>query len=156
MMGVVFAGIAIGPAIGSLSIQVTGNPLAPFYIAFIVHTLQFILNATIMPESLSKEKQSNARRIRDEKNEKRKEADREAAWKAERESHGILRRSWRRVRNVCRPVTSVLAPLAQLGPREREDGRLDWSLPVLALTTGFYTMMMVSLATKCMSTILEC
>ncbi|KAK9893854.1 hypothetical protein P389DRAFT_174749 [Cystobasidium minutum MCA 4210] len=148
MMGVVFAGIAIGPAIGSLSIQLTGNPLTPFYIALIMHTLQFILNATIMPESLSKDKQVKARQTHEEKRKKSKRTDREDAWIAQRDNHSLLRKGCTRVKATCRPATSVLEPLGLLGPRERDDGRLDWSLPVLALSTGFYTMMMSTYSVK--------
>lgn len=143
-MGTVFAGIAIGPAIGSLSIQITGNPLTPFYAAFIVHCLQVLLNAIIMPESLPKEKQMKARQIYDEKKEEKARSAREDARKAEREKYGFIKKSWIAMKNFARPVTTVFAPLALLGPRQRENGGLDWSLPILAITTGLYSMMMVS------------
>ena len=145
MMGTVFAGIAIGPAIGSLSIQLTGKSLTPFYAAFIVQFLQFLLNSTIMPESLSLEKQLKARKVYNDKKQEKVDIAKEDDLKADREGFGIFKRSWIKIKNLIRPATTVFEPLALLGPRKKEKGGLDWSLPILAVTTGLYSMMMVSL-----------
>lgn len=148
MMGTVFAGIAIGPAIGSLSIQMTGNPLTPFYGAFIVHCLQFIMNATIMPESLSKEKQLKAKKTYNDKREEKLNTAKAYARKADSEGYGAMRRVWIGIKNFLRPLTTVFEPLALLGPRKSERGGLDWSLPILAVTTGLYSMIMASYSVK--------
>jgi hypothetical protein len=151
MMGVVFGGIAIGPAIGSFTIQISNNPIMPFYAAFVVHSIQTLISMFIMPESLSKEKQYNARRVHAEKKEQNAEAVREAKWTAEREGYGFLKRVGIALKAWCRPVVNVFAPLALLGPTKKADGSQDWSLPVLCLTTGFYSMMMVSVVSSTLS-----
>lgn len=144
MIGVVFGGIAVGPAIGSLTIQATGNALAPFYVALVVHFLQTLVTIFIMPESLSKDKQADARQAYNDNKVKKQELAREDAWIAQREGYGRPRRVWIAIKAIFRPVLSIFAPLALLGPTPKTGGGWDWSLPVLAVTTGFYTMMMVS------------
>lgn len=146
-MGTIFAGIAIGPAIGSLSIQITKNPLTPFYLAFSIHFLQFLINFLIMPESLSIEKQLIAKKkYNDKKEEKFKNAKRNDFDNLDREgrSSSAFKKIWIGTKNFVRPVATIFEPLALLGPRKRDSGGLDWSLPILAITTGLYSMMMVS------------
>lgn len=144
-MACVFAGIAIGPAIGSLLIQTTGNELAPFYGAFVAHSVQLLLTI-ITPESLSKARQIQAKRDYSEKKAKKAELAEEELWKARHEGHGLFRRGWTIFKSFFQPVAAIFRPLALLGPTRKPEGGHDWNLPILAMASALYTMMMVSLA----------
>lgn len=142
-MAVIFIGIAIAPAIASFLIQKTGNLLVPFYVCLALHTAMTLYAAFILPESLSKKKQSEARRLRQE----RKKL---AAEKAEEDARAALahgdswgKRQWVRTKKASRPLTGVFAPIALLGPRRKADGSLDWSLPAVSLASALYFMIMV-------------
>lgn len=102
-----------------------------------------------MPESLSIEKQLNAKKKYNDKKEEKALKIREDFNKLDREEgRNRTRKIWIGFKNFLRPVTTVFEPLALLGPRKRDNngerGGLDWSLPILAVTTGLYSMMMVS------------
>jgi hypothetical protein len=144
MMGTFFAGVAIGPAIGSFSIRLTNNPIAPFYVAAIVHTLQTLMGIFILPESLSNEKKEIARQMHQEKKFKAAQALVQRRTIAKQENFGILRRLLIQLKTCSQSIVSIFSPLAMLGPIKRENGKSDWSLPILAFTCGIYSMMMVS------------
>ena len=144
LMGILFGGIAVGPAISSFLIQVTGKLLAPFWAVAIVHGLQALYCVLILPESLSKRKQRDARKRREEKQQEQQEKFQEEAWKAQREGYGASKRATLALKRASRPLAGVFAPIALLGPRSTSQGTWDWSLPMVALASAFYSMLTVS------------
>ena len=144
MTGILFGGIAIGPAISSILIQMTGNVLVPFYVMLSIHTIQSLYLWFIMPESLSKTKQLEARQLQKKRKDAKHAQARQDAWELEREGYGRAKSIWMRVKILVSPITAIFAPVALLGPRRTSNGFLDWSLPMVALSGAFYSMLMVS------------
>lgn len=141
LMGILFGGIAVGPAISSFLIQATGKLLAPFWAVAIVHGLQALYCALILPESLSERKQRDARKRREEKQQEQQGKFQEEAWKAQREGYGTGKRAALALKRVSSPLAGVFAPIALLGPRQTSQGTWDWSLPMVALASAFYSML---------------
>ena len=67
--GCLFAGIAVGPLISGFIVKTTGNILLIFYIAIACHAVFALFIAFVVPESLSKQRQLQARKIQREKQE---------------------------------------------------------------------------------------
>ncbi|KAL8827659.1 MAG: hypothetical protein Q9191_003053 [Dirinaria sp. TL-2023a] len=59
--GCLFSGIALGPLAAGYIVKLTGNLLIPFYVALACHTFFFLFIGFIIPESLSKKRQQQAR-----------------------------------------------------------------------------------------------
>lgn len=74
-MGIVYAGLAIGPTLGGLIVKHTDNILAPFWFALLMHLLYVVGIFTFIPESTSKEFRAKALQ---EYNESRAEIKRKA------------------------------------------------------------------------------
>lgn len=135
-----FAGLAGGPALSSLLVRVSPpsiGALAPFYAVVVLHLVQALLCAFVLPESLSKENQDEAKRTYYEE---RRLA---VGWRGHdaRQSKAAWRRyammAWSAVANVARSV-------AILGPkRSPVTGEVDWSLPFLMLVSSLGSMAMV-------------
>lgn len=142
-MAVVFIGIAVAPAISSFLIQRTGNLLVPFYVCLALHAAQTLYASIILPESLSKEKQLEARQLRTERKKKAAEKAEEDVRAAELRGDSWLKTRWVRTKKAARPLTAIFSPIALLGPRPWSGGGLDWSLPMVALASAFYYMIMV-------------
>ncbi|WVQ83644.1 hypothetical protein IAT38_005786 [Cryptococcus sp. DSM 104549] len=51
--GIMMAGFAVGPVVGSMVISYTGNIMVPFYINLLIHSVYIILILFLLPESLS-------------------------------------------------------------------------------------------------------
>ena len=62
-----FGGIALGPLISGFIVKATGNILNIFYIALACHVVFVLFLGLVVPESLTKERQLQARRTRKEK-----------------------------------------------------------------------------------------
>lgn len=143
LMGIVFGGIAAGPAIASLLIQVTGKTLMPFYVTLGVHATMTLFVAFIMPESLSLERQREARKLHKVRRAEKREEIEDAISQARSKGKTLPSILLIRLNNLLAPITSVFAPLKLLAPRKRSNGALDWSLPALALASALYTMPLV-------------
>ncbi|GAC92659.1 hypothetical protein PHSY_000213 [Pseudozyma hubeiensis SY62] len=124
-MGIVYAGLALGPTLGGLLVKHTGNLLAPFWFALGMHLLYILGVFTFIPESTSKDFRAKALR---EYNESRAEIKRKADERKTAELQPLLRasaangeearpfkkRAWRRAKVMF--LNSVLyAPLEPLG-----------------------------------------
>lgn len=59
--GALFCGLAVGPIIAGYIVKATGQLLSVFYIAIGAHSAFLLLLLLVVPESLSKERQSRAR-----------------------------------------------------------------------------------------------
>ncbi|KAI0930891.1 hypothetical protein AcV7_004954 [Taiwanofungus camphoratus] len=116
-MGLLFAGMSLGPTLGSLIISLTGRALSVFYAAAVVHVVYALCVWFVIPESLSESQMAETRgRHADE---------------AGRGSGGA---------GLGR-LLSFLAPLALFVPTAVEDnplkkGKRDWSLVLLAAGYG--------------------
>ncbi|GAA5882021.1 hypothetical protein JCM1840_000403 [Sporobolomyces johnsonii] len=112
--GLLFAGIAIGPSIGSLLIARSGSVLLPFYVALGLHLAYLGLLAGFLPESLSEARKETARRRHDAEVGAREEAERIADDEAKKRGLGAV---WRRRagRALARPF-GFLRPLGLLLP----------------------------------------
>ncbi|WVQ75612.1 hypothetical protein IAR50_005241 [Cryptococcus sp. DSM 104548] len=53
--GIMMAGFATGPVLGSLLISYTGNIMTPFYVNILIHSVYIVLILFLLPESLSSE-----------------------------------------------------------------------------------------------------
>ena len=131
-LGLVFTGVALGPALGGLLIRFTGQVLSVFYVAGCLHLMFSFLVWFIIPESLTIGQMELA---------KTRYAD---SLRADPDSSLGARFT----RNAQR-LFSFLMPLAILGPTEEESGntlrgrRKDWNLTLLAVAYGFTVSMIV-------------
>ena len=63
--GALFAGIAVGPILAGYIVERTGKILTVFYIALALHTVFLLFLLLVVPESLTKERQLQARQKKD-------------------------------------------------------------------------------------------
>lgn len=129
-LGLMFTGVAVGPALGGLLIRSTGTILSVFYLACILHGTYTILVLLILPESLTRARERGARLRRTRE-------------MANQSSSG-------RVLNLLKYPTRFLSPLVALFPEQSLDAkplkprRKDWSLFFIALAYGLVTSAIVS------------
>ena len=126
-MGLIYIGMAIGPAFGGLLIQQSGNILTVFYYAFSNHLLHAFMIWFIIPESRAPTQLSRAM----------------AAYNKEKaQARGG-------VAGVVTTLLSFLAPLKLFIPVTVSPSnnplkrRKDWNLTLLAAAHGFVIMLMV-------------
>jgi len=62
--GCLFFGIAVGPVLGGLLVEATGNMLSIFYVAMLIYAVFILYITLVLPESLSKRRQLEARATR--------------------------------------------------------------------------------------------
>lgn len=154
-----FGGLALGPIFGAWLIEETGNVLAPFATALVMHLAYIIAVGAIFPESLSKSRQYAARHRHAEEVRKRKEeAKREDARASEK---GWLAVVWTKSLRLAARPWYFLAPLKMMLPRKRHADELDedrpgldthgevrsgwdFSLVKIAISMGCYGMVIVS------------
>ena len=139
-----YVGVAVGPALSSVLIRSTGNPLVPFYVILSIHVLQSLFIWLIIPESLSKTRQIEAKKVQKERREEKRQLLSQEARESERAGFKRGRTLWIRMKAISRPVTTIFEPLRLLGPRKQGNGHFDWSLPMLAAACGFYDMLTAS------------
>ncbi|GBE82104.1 hypothetical protein SCP_0404840 [Sparassis crispa] len=122
-MGLLFAGISIGPTLGSLTINLTGNIISVFYISFCTYLILCLFLWVVIPESLTKAQRAEARRLH---------AEDSARLAIARSKGGLL--TW-----LGRPF-DFLRPLALFYPMVIDDSaskkRRDWSLLLLVAGCG--------------------
>ncbi len=148
MMGLMFGGIAVAPAISSFLVAKTGNLLVPFYICLGIHSAQTLYAGLLIPESLGRKEQQEARRLRKERKANDASKAEEEAREALNQEHGWEKAIWVRVKRFFKPVVAIFAPIALLGPRQKAGGGRDWSLPMVALSSALYGMLMVGCNTS--------
>lgn len=116
--GCLFGGIAIGPLVSGFIVKATGNILVVFYIALACHITFILFIGLVAPESLTKERQMQARRLRQEK---------------QQSIVSDLGRSsgpWSTMTEVMKG-TNLLAPLAILWPKS-SNRYVRWNIALLA------------------------
>ncbi|KAH7912214.1 MFS general substrate transporter [Hygrophoropsis aurantiaca] len=128
-LGLMFAGVALGPIIGGLLVRTTGSALAVFYFAAGLHALFFIYVGLIVPESLTNARARGARaRYQEAVDARRSETYSGTEW----------------ILSVLRGAVSFLSPLTILLPARVEvkgnplkRSKRDWSLLCVAASYGF-------------------
>jgi hypothetical protein len=150
MTGLLFGGIAIGPALSSVLIQATGTTLAAFYAVLGLHSVQVLYTVFIMPESLGKDKQAEAKRKAHQRKREKEDQARMHAWEMQGEGYPVIKRIADIVKRTLKPLTDIFAPIALLAPTRTSMGGLDWSLPLVALANALYSMMVVSQMDICL------
>ncbi|KAL4072834.1 major facilitator superfamily domain-containing protein [Scleroderma yunnanense] len=130
-LGLVFAGFAVGPVIGGLTLHLTGSTLSVFYLAAVLHFVYACLLIFVLPESLTKVRARNVRLRYNAEKEKNMNAP-------------IASRMWKE-------ATTFLSALTVLLPRDTVDGnplrqhKKDWSLFLLAISYALNTSITASL-----------
>jgi MFS family permease len=136
-LGLMFIGLALGPALGGLLIHATHNILSVFYLSAILHLTHAAFVLLIVPESLY-QTQMMASRVRHR--ERRRELKESRDSVVER---GILFRIKR--------LFGFLSPLTMLMPAHVEGNgplkcrKRDWNLTLVAIVYGSTNIIMVSL-----------
>lgn len=132
-LGLTFAGFGLGPTIGGIVIHFTGSPLSVFYISTTLHALYAVLVWFVVPESLSKRRQLEARKLKREE---------EQAARGRRRSR-ILRWSTK-LFGFLTPL-ALFYPAAPVGddvnPLKRP--KRDWNLMLLAFAYGSTQLVLV-------------
>ncbi|KAI5479857.1 MFS transporter [Pseudohyphozyma bogoriensis] len=124
--GILFAGIALGPTVGSLLLQIpNASILAPFYLALCLHSFYLVVVLLILPESLSKERREKARL--------RHEAEEEARAAAiQQQSRWTVPKVMRTVGlGWVMSIGAFLRPLALLLPKSRKEELAEEDTPIL-------------------------
>ena len=138
-MGLLFTGIAIGPALGGLIIRFTGRFIIVFYISAAIHVIYALLVWFVIPESLSPTDKQDARA--------RHKLDMEE-YRASHAHGGLL--------VFLKRVFGFLTPLALFFPIDLNKGgnpakgkRRDWSLFFIAIAYACVHSLMVSVHSCC-------
>lgn len=101
--GCLFGGIAVGPLISGFIVKVTGNILNVFYIALACHVVYILFIGFIVPESLTEQRQMQARKVRQDKQ--------QSVLSDLYATNGL----WSTAEEILK-TTNLLAPLAILWP----------------------------------------
>ena len=134
-MGLLFTGIAIGPALGGLIIRFTGRFIIVFYISTAIHVVYSLLIWFVIPESLSPSDMQAARsRHRHELEEYRAD-----------HAHGGLLVFLKRMFAWLTPLALFLPIHPNAGGNPAKGKRRDWNLFFVAVAYAFVVSLMVRL-----------
>lgn len=136
-LGLLFAGMGLGPSVGAVLIRYTGKVLSVFYFATSVHFANCIFIMTVIPESLTQKKMllSRAKYAQDLKDSTQDLGSNSSAFK---------------FLNKFKILFSFLSPLSIFLPAQTESRNplrkksRDWSLTLLVISYGFHNLMMVN------------
>ncbi|KDQ33438.1 hypothetical protein PLEOSDRAFT_1091491 [Pleurotus ostreatus PC15] len=138
-LGLMFTGVALGPALGSLLIRATHHTLSVFYAATVAHLIYASVVWFIVPESLTKRQMHEF---------KVKHIENEAIFRdRDRSTNSLATETVIQIRNLFR----FLRPLAIFFPtmvETKRGPRRDWSLALVAASYGFTISIMGSYVYK--------
>ncbi|KAF9500505.1 MFS general substrate transporter [Pleurotus eryngii] len=138
-LGLMFTGVALGPALGSLLIRATHQTLSVFYAATVAHLIYASMVWFIVPESLTKRQMHEF---------KAKHIENEAIFRdRDRSTNSLATEAIIQIRNLLR----FLRPLAIFFPtmvETKRGPRRDWSLALVAASYGFTISIMGSYVYK--------
>ncbi|KAJ7063503.1 major facilitator superfamily domain-containing protein [Mycena amicta] len=134
-LGVVFAGLGIGPTLGGLVVKSTHNLLSVFYLAAIIHFIYCILCFFLLPESLSKSSMESAKLLHIE-----------AARVHNAQDRTLLVRT-QRLFSFLKPLM-IFFPGPESSSVPRKGRKWDWNLALLATAYGFTISIMGSVTFK--------
>ena len=126
-VGIMFLGTALGPTLGGLLIKYTGNLIIVWYLALTIHVCYACMIWFVIPESLTKEKMAESKRLY-----------------VEELSLGSGRSvSWvKRIFGFLAPLNVFLVQPKGVNPLKKMKGM--WNLPLIAVSYGLTTMLYVS------------
>ncbi len=133
-LGLMFTGVALGPALGSLLIRATHQTLSVFYAATAAHLIYASVVWFIVPESLTKHQMHEFQA---------KHTENETIFRdRDRSTNSLATEAIIQLRNLFR----FLRPLAIFFPtmvETKRGPRRDWSLALVAAAYGFTISIMV-------------
>lgn len=132
--GILFLGIALGPMLGSFIIKASGNTLMPFYVALAMHVAYSFVTWAVLPESLSIERQRDARARHRANVAARKEASKAALGAARR--NGSVAVWMHQATGVLLSPLMALRPLLLLLPRKRSVDEPELDRPAIELLSA--------------------
>ncbi|KAJ7087857.1 major facilitator superfamily domain-containing protein [Mycena epipterygia] len=137
-LGVVFAGVGLGPTIGGLLVRFTNNLLSVFYLATATHAAYAILAWFLLPESLTKT-QMQAAHIQHQES---------MRLLSDQESTVLLR--IQRLFTFLKPLTIFFPEPTERDPNASpfKGRKWDWNLTLLATAYGLTISIMGSLTVK--------
>ena len=127
IQGILFVGVAIGPAVGSALLRIKPDLLIVFLMSISISAINCLYAFFVIPESLTDD-------IRLERETKRKLARDERAALEDSENHNWLQRIWS-------SIMTLLLPLALFMPRRR-----DWRLTYIGIAFFVCMLTVVRLA----------
>lgn len=135
--GLFFTGLGLGPTVGGLIVRYTGSPLSVFYISSAFHLLLLAFIWLVIPESLTESQRAKARQQYEESI---------AKGKRDAIDTPVLYR-FKRIFGFLSPLTVLwMAPEGAVGnPLKAKSGRGDWSLVLMAASSGFAMLLLVRL-----------
>lgn len=129
MLGLMFIGLAVGPALGSFIVRCSGSTLSVFYLAAGAHILGSLVILFILPESVTPARMALSRAKYHEY--QRKNLDTSLI-------------------SIIKRMFAFLKPLALFIPRNapkdgdpKSDKQTDWNLGLVALSCGMLALIMV-------------
>jgi MFS family permease len=148
-LGILFIGLALGPTLGSFLIAATGNVLSVFYAATTWHICYTTFVVLVLPESLVrgamlKSRRRHAIRLEEEERTRRESEAREGVTGPPRLGLKIARKAGRAMKRIF----AFMSPLSVFAPKiadaSEKAGKKDFSLTLVAIAYGFYSLVMVS------------
>ncbi|TCD62170.1 hypothetical protein EIP91_007253 [Steccherinum ochraceum] len=138
--GLFFTGLGLGPTVGGLIVRYTGSSLSVFYISSAFHLLLLAFICFAIPESLTASQKAKSRQQYEESIAKGKRDAIDAP---------VLYR-FKRIFSFLSPLTVLwMAPEGVVGnPLKARSTRGDWSLVLMAASSGFAMLLMGSYSYK--------
>lgn len=137
LLGLLFCGVAVGPALGGVLISKTGDLLSVFYLSAALHATYFLCALFIVPESLTK--RAAAANVEAA----RRKGEEDAIKLARKQENMTPIR--KRMDQILRRVFFFFSPLSIFLPSKIPvSRRRDWNLTLLAISYGFVTLLMGS------------
>lgn len=131
-LGLVYIGMAIGPAFGGLLIRQSGELLTVFYYAFANHFIFASMIWFVIPESLAPTQLARAKIAYNQ---------------SKTRARGAFRRLWAHHTSFLAPL-KLFAPVTVITADNPLKKRKDWNLTLLAASHGLVVMLAVSESTE--------
>ena len=122
----IYAGFALGPAIGSLLIRATGQVLSVFFLAASIHAAYALFVLFVVPESLTTEQMQLSMETHNER------------LRGSHHDHPAGH-----VTQCINRIFQFLSPLTILMPSGKSGSREDWSLTLIGLVYGLLYIILV-------------
>ncbi|KAK7693782.1 hypothetical protein QCA50_003354 [Cerrena zonata] len=134
-VGIMFFGTALGPTLGGVLIKYTGNLVVVWYLSLSIHVLYACMVWFVIPESLTKGKMSESKRL----------------YQEDLNASGTRPVSWmKRIFGFLAPLNVFLVQPkdANGNPLKRKGFMSKWNLPLIAISYGLTTMLYGSYSYK--------
>ena len=129
-----FTGIAFGPTVGGIVVRHTGSSLSVFYMNTVFHIIFAFFLVFVIPESLTESQKRDSRRQYEESLAKGKQEALDAP---------VLYRI-KSIFNFLSPLSVLMPAVETSSSNPLKAGKKDWSLTILAASSGFSLLIMVS------------